>query len=606
MTIKVSGQTPVRIDPLDFEPPLVTDAAEPGAEYAPARVLARYADSHLLKPLRPGAPVDLTDSVSGQAVDSAAVGELLAAPITRDHQGKYEHDTPQDNSAAVDFLAQCVPGVSRSGHPFLRQAFLVQGLGDLGLPNPRSTRPPIIYDADNDVIPHATELLSLLGSNGSFDDGVRAWENLTVGLGMSFTPITLGMAFVDEFAWDRFCAHVQSVCAQVTRAGVAEPSLAKKVGQFCKLDFAGSLTQALRIRPEPGVPTDDYSFARVLVNAAFAFARQERAVSSNADRIPSCSVMAFDLAELVCPESVVFVNVEQHARADADTISAEWGSIKNHLLSGFRIFSLDSITKLEEGEDTLADAVKMANETARASRPDATRRPAHFDSFSPEVPTPANLIEDLHATLERMGRVNKSMNTVRTTARTRARQSRRRPDNIDSPGKTKRTHFLPDIHYFADFSGSMSQADSRDGALTLMVFAQKYDLNFYYTSFSDSISAPIGLRVAGMSLAQMNAALSAIPKVSGGTDFTLVYNFIQEVPAHQGRMNIMATDFGWQARSYNAFRHPENLFYIPAFERSKPQAWDSVRRMASSFVNSMRPFEPDIETRLLGMGEITI
>ena len=100
----------------------------------------------------------------------------------------------------------------------------------------------------------------------------------------------------------------------------------------------------------------------------------------------------------------------------------------------------------------------------------------------------------------------------------------------------------------------------------------------------------------------MRKLIESVPKVGGGNDFSLVYDFIQANTDRRRRLNVVATDFGWVANSSHMFTHPENIVYLPAFDRSSSYSWESVKSNCSHFINSMRPLDPDIDTKILGMG----
>ncbi|ADK68982.1 hypothetical protein [Gordonia sp. KTR9] len=602
MAITISGQAPHRISPHDFPPPLTTDPADPGAEYRFGSVLATFAADHLLQPLTPAVPARAVDSVSGNAVTPADLGQLLATPILVDSfSGGTPGDTPENNAAALDLLAQTTSAISRSSHPYIRQVFLNQGLGELRLPAPAPGR--VIYSAENAVSPSAKELLSVIGDGSSptaYDDGDAGWTQFFVSLAAAFRPATLGVAMLGPDTFTRFGEHLMEVASALHASGKVSADVLDKCRQCAAITLT-DLTEALRLRPRANVPTEDYSFARLVVHSLFSFVRTEQ-VSAAASSAPAhAALLPFDLTEVICPETIVFVNLDAHARRTPSEIKKEWTWVTGQLTSGLKVMSMKTITRLGAAASRLRNAERTAVNSRNQLDRDS-KRDAQAADFSAAAPPPAQILNDLRTKLDRMATVNKSQNIQLHKKKTLARPNRRRPDNPDVPGITTRQNFKPDVHYFPDTSGSMSLQDYMDGALFLMMMAKKFQMNFYFSSHSHLLAPEILLPVKGKSVPQMRKLIESVPKVGGGNDFSLVYDFIQASTDRRRRLNVVATDFGWVANSSHMFTHPENIVYLPAFDRSSSYSWESVKSNCSHFINSMRPLDPDIDTKILGMG----
>lgn len=602
MAITVSGQTPHRLSAHDFPPPLVANPAEPGAEYDPQVALSAFAGEHLLRPLVPGIPAHAVDSISGASLTAEDLGKILATPIIVELYTKTTSgDTPENNAAALDLLTQTTESISRDSHPYIRQVFLNQGLGQLGLPAPAPGR--VIYSVENAVSPSAKELLQLIGAGASptaYGEGETAWTGFFVSLSATFRPATLGVAMLGPDTFVRFGEHLMSVASALHASGKITSEVLDRCRQCAAIEL-NDLTEALRLRPHAGFPTEDYSFARLVVHSVHSFVKGEQISAEHAGVPAQAALLPFDLSELICPETIVFVNVDAHARRDPADIRKQWTWITNKLAGGLKIMSMKSITRLGAADNRLRDAQRMAV-NSRDQADAKTKRDAEPYDFFDAAPPPEQILLDLRAKLNRMAKVNKSENVRMYRQKTFSRANRRRPDNPDVPGTTVRQEFMPDIHYYPDTSGSMSLQDYMDGALFLMMMAKKFDMNFYFSSHSHHLAPQVLLPVKGKSLAQMKKLIEAVPKVGGGNDFTLIYNFVQASADRRRRLNVVATDFGWVANSSHMFTHPENIVYLPAFDRSSEYGWESVKRNCAAFINSMRPIDPDIDAKILGMG----
>ncbi|WP_137811210.1 hypothetical protein [Gordonia sp. GAMMA] len=547
-------------------------------------------------------PARAVDSVSGNALTPADLGQLLATPILVDSfSGGTPGDTPENNAAALDLLAQTTSAISRSSHPYIRQVFLNQGLGELRLPAPAPGR--VIYSAENAVSPSAKELLSVIGDGSSptaYDDGDAGWTQFFVSLAAAFRPATLGVAMLGPDTFTRFGEHLMEVASALHAGGKVSADVLDKCRQCAAITLT-DLTEALRLRPRANVPTEDYSFARLVVHSVFSFVRTEQ-VSAAASSAPAhAALLPFDLTEVICPETIVFVNLDAHARRTPSEIKKEWTWVTGQLTSGLKVMSMKTITRLGAAASRLRNAERTAVNSRNQLDRDS-KRDAQAADFSAAAPPPAQILNDLRTKLDRMATVNKSQNIQLHRKKTLARPNRRRPDNPDVPGLTTRQNFKPDVHYFPDTSGSMSLQDYMDGALFLMMMAKKFQMNFYFSSHSHLLAPEILLPVKGKSVPQMRKLIESVPKVGGGNDFSLVYDFIQANTDRRRRLNVVATDFGWVANSSHMFTHPENIVYLPAFDRSSSYSWESVKSNCSHFINSMRPLDPDIDTKILGMG----
>lgn len=602
MAIIISGQTPHRLSAHDFPPPLVADPDEPGSEYDPAVVLTTFARDYLLRPLVPGVPAHAVDSDSGALLDASDLGRILATPIVVDPSSRNTvGDTPQNNAAALDLLAQMTSWISRSSHPYIRQVFLNQGLEQLGLPAPAPGR--VIYSAENAVSPAARELLKVIGSGSSpsaYEEGETGWTQFFVSLAAAFRPSTLGIGMLGPETFTRFGDHLMEVALALHAGGKISDDVLDKCRQCAALEL-NDLTEALRLRPRSGIPTEDYSFARLVVHSAFSFVKGEQTSAELADVPAQASLLPFDLSELICPETIVFVNLDAHARRVPADIKKQWSWVSNQLSGGLKIMSMKSITRLGAANNRLQSAQRNAV-NSRERLLEKTKREAEAYDFSEAAPPPVQILADLRAKLDRMASVNKSENVRLYKRKTYSRANRRRPDSPDVPGTTLRRKFMPDIHYYPDTSGSMSLQDYMDGAVFLMMMAKKFNMNFYFSSHSHLLAPQILLPVKGKSVPQMKKLIESVPKVGGGNDFTLIYNFVEASADRRRRLNVVATDFGWMANSSHMFTHPDNIVYVPAFDRSSPGSWESVKRNCAHFINSMRPFDPNIDDKILGMG----
>lgn len=601
MDFTISGQRMHTLSPYDFTPPLEADPTDPGKEYRLDEVMTDLASKHLLQPLVPGTAVKATATDPGGTtitLSEQLIGQILALPLSRTPDGR-SGDTPENNRAALDLLAQTVTGVSHRDYPYLRQVFMVQALNSVGLPMPDQVT---LYSAGGDVIPGARQVLDAVATgttSTAYDKGTDAWSTFFGSLCATYKPSTLGLAFLGPETFSEFAEHLVATAGALVVAGKITMDVENKCKQIRDAGLNG-LTEGIILRRDENDISGDYSFARLLVSVAQDWILSEERSAADGDRAATASIMPFDMSEWIMPLTVVFINTDAHARRDPKEISKEWN--RNNAISkgGIHMVSTKTLSKfstMDKAQTGLKQIVRERKNASSMSKRDATE--GDFDTMPP---TPRQSALEIAAHLKRMASVNRSENIFRYRKKDPNRSNRRRPDDPNIPGRRVAKEFYPDLHIYADTSGSMSEADYRDIVLLTGMLAKKLDVNLYFSSHSHVLSSETRIPTKGRSVGEIAKMLTKIDKVSGGNRFEMIYDYIQASPERKRRLNIVATDFGWAAGSHLNFTHPKNLIYVPAFDRTDSVGWDTVKSQASSFINSMRPFDSNIDSRLKGMG----
>ena len=140
--------------------------------------------------------------------------------------------------------------------------------------------------------------------------------------------------------------------------------------------------------------------------------------------------------------------------------------------------------------------------------------------------------------------------------------NRRDPDDFNKKGKSVSTKYLPDIHLYIDTSGSVSEQNYKDAVMACISMAKKLNINIYFNSFSSELSQCSLLHTRDKSIKQIYAAFQKVQKVTGGTDFDNVWDYINMSKKRRRELSIMITDFEYTPRNRQV-NHPENLYYVP-------------------------------------------
>ena len=315
--------------------------------------------------------------------------------------------------------------------------------------------------------------------------------------------------------------------------------------------------------------------------------------SANTPATTLGTIMPFALSQVVMPEAIVFVNVDAHAHTSARVIDTEWKNIVDSINMAQPPISLRNINSLT------TTTVQMKKVTAAAVR--AKRRmkdPATKREIPPLVkaqPKVVDIAKSVDKLITRMGQVAKSHNTFKAKTKTRSKPSRRRPSNIDARGTHTKKTFYPDIHFYADCSGSMSVDNFEGIAKTIAMVASKRKVNIYFTSFSHILSQDVLIPAAGKSPSEIMQIIRNIPKVGGSTNFEIIWDHINESPERSKRCNIIATDFEFYP--YKGAKHSKNTFYAPCDMGN----WNMVKNSIQDFTRNMMSIDPSIPGRILGV-----
>ena len=292
------------------------------------------------------------------------------------------------------------------------------------------------------------------------------------------------------------------------------------------------------------------------------------------------------------PTSILFINAETEQMLNPKEAAQLWRDATNYSKHNVAPLQLKTIATFEEMERVLG------NEDELKQRQDKHNKHQKRGQVEYSIATAQPNLQEIYRRVAAI-HANMRTNTVQqnfkyTTKRSVNVQSRRYSDNPDAPGRyrTKQTH--PDIHIYADYSGSMSDENISAAVNLIVGIARRTQSDIYFSSFSHELSQETFIPPKGRSAAHITRAITKLPKVSGGTDFEVIYNNINESPQRQQRLNIIITDFGWSA--YGPIKHSPNTIYIPAVGLD----WGYAKGYIRSFISSMTSIDPDIPLKCIG------
>ncbi|MFD2024146.1 MULTISPECIES: hypothetical protein [Promicromonospora] len=559
MTITVTNQKPAVLDPLHLIPCT--------GPYDPMTAVQATLVDPLLRPLNSASPVSITNT---QGTD--LTGDIL--PLVLDCLG--ETVQPPSEQAVKELLGQTLVNFDQNTSLPVREMFAAQAGHRNKLPAPG---PTVLYTAQDDVIPAAKGLLG-----GANDDSL-----FFASLAYAYHPDTLGFWFQSSGAFNDFKAWL--VQQTSVMASSLPPDTRKLLGDFVKLSLNG-LTESLLLRKSDADENDEHSFARVLIHMLMLYVDQERQQASHHGTGVTTGILPFTAGELFCPLTLVLVNVEAHARAVHGKVTTEWKLINQSLASPVKVVSNRTLSKLT----ALPRVAARAAMQAVRNRPGIPSGRSARVKFRKQPPSKLDLFKDLTRVLRRMGTVNHSQNIFRSSRTSFAKANRRNPDDFNKPGRVTSTHYMPDLHVFVDTSGSISEKNYQEAVMMLIQVAKKLNVNLYFNSFSHILSQEVMLKVQNRSVSQIWKEFRRVPKVSGGTQFRQVWDYINASPDRRRRLSLMITDFEWYPPSARV-DHPINLYYAPC----SAMDWNDMVQSAQRYAHGMRHIDPSIRQKLLGM-----
>ncbi|WP_371793108.1 hypothetical protein OG285_32785 [Streptomyces sp. NBC_01471] len=559
MTINVTNQKPAVLDALH--------TIGCTGDYDPLPAIQQTLVDPLLQPLNPSVPASITDAQGADLTPD--VPDLVLSCIG---------DTPNvtGEQTVKELLGQTLINFDQGTPLPVTELFAVQAGQQNKMPAPS---PRVLYTAQADILPAAKTLLAGTGDESAF----------FASIAYTFHPDTLGFWFQSSAAFDDF----KVLLAQQTQvmASTLPGSTVKLLGDFAGLSLQG-LTESLLLRQDDDDNNDELSFARLIVHVLMQYVEQQRTQLKAGGTQVSAGILPFTIGELFCPRSLVLVNVEAHARASAAKITQEWNLINQSLASPVQIVSNASLSKL----------TSLPRAAARAAAMGARQQPGQPGSRSAQVtfrkqpPSKLDLFRDITRVLRRMGKVGKSQNIFRATKATFLKANRRNPDDFNKPGRITSVQYMPDLHVYVDTSGSISEENYQEAAMMLIRIAKKLNINLYFNSFSHILSQETLLRVENKSTRQIWKEFRRVPKVTGGTNYQQIWDYINASPKRKHQLSLMITDFDWLPPTTRQ-DHPQNLYYAPC----SAMDWSFMVSRAKRYADSMKHIDPSVRQKLLGM-----
>lgn len=566
MKITLTGQRPTTLDPLY--------TASIAGDYDPYQLLTDRVVTPLFTPIT-NQNVAVLKAGTSQPVQLNGVDFNEDTLLELLYSSLGEKVDVQSEELLKQLYTQGLVHYDPNNNLLSNAVYAVQAATKNKLPSPS---PTVVYTAATDVIPSAKALLG--------QPDLTNEEIFFTSLAHSYRPETLGFWFQSSQDFNDFKDWFQNECNLLIPTGTLDSTAITLIGEFAKVDLK-NLTEGLMLRKDENDQNQEGSFARLVIHLLMQYQSQQRNLGVD----PTMGVLPFHLGELLIPKTLLFVNLEAHSRANPRKIDNEWRLINAMLGTKIRVISSNKLSKLTAMPRAQARANAIASMVGREedARSAAIR-------FRKKPPTSIDISKGVIRALKRMKEVNRSRNVFKKTKKSFLRANRRHPDDFNRPGTMVSHNYFPDIHIFLDTSGSISEDNYQDAIQMLIYMAKKMNVDLYFSSFSHILSQPSLLKTKDRSLNNIWKDFQKIPKVTGGTNYSQIWDFINAHPARKDRFSLIVTDFEWWAPT-RAYEHPKNLYYAPVSGMN----WNRIISNAKSFAKSMQHIDPAVAQKMIGV-----
>lgn len=514
----------------------------------------------LFVPLAQGQPVSITANGNDITEDTVIDGVLACCGSV---------NNPTAETATKTLLSKTLVHFNANTTLSVQDTFAIQAAQAENLPEPSAV---CVYTPATDVIPTAKEFLA----------GQSSFEKFFASLDFYARPNTLGVMCATESAFNDFKTWLAGEISQIS--SLLDATTNQMFADFQNLTL-DKLTESIAIRDDYSDNNSEFSFARTIV----AYIMQYTKTISPA----LFTIMPFSLMELFCPKSIVFVNVEQHAHATAKQVTDEWKIINTSIKNPVTMVSNKKLSKLTATVRSISHIKANAQAAAANGKGMGAQRAANI-RFRKTAPTTLDMAKMIKKVMNRMSNVAKSDNIYKATKMTFARPNRRDPDDFNKKGKMVSTKYKPDIHLYIDTSGSISERNYQDAVKACIKMAKKLNVNLYFNSFSHVLSQCTKLNTKDKSIAEVYRQFQRLPKVTGGTDYEQIWNYIEKSKKRKRELSIIMTDFEYYAPNHFV-KHPKNLYYMPMSNMD----YKYMVSWAEQFCKSMMHIDPSIMKHML-------
>lgn len=438
--------------------------------------------------------------------------------------------------------------------------------------------PTILYTPSTDIIPVSKKYIS--GST-NYDEFFATFAN--------FTDLkTLAIAFKNNDEFSKFKEYVSNELVSIYNThGVLAPDDAVLFSDLNLLTL-DELSEIIILRDENTPQDDEKSFARILHTLLVKYA-------TTVAKFEECTLLPFSTSELIFPKSITFINVEKHSKAKPSDISTDWKDNKSGINGKIKTISKTKLKTLKSAQRAMQKTLNSVKGATNKANGDIAK--SKKERFTKGQISSMDLSKALIKIFNHTRMTTATQNSSKVQSQTFMKPNRRRPDDINAIGKNSRKQYRPDFHIYLDTSGSVSEENYQSTIKMLIKLAKKLNINIYFNSFSTVLSSESLLLTENRSAAQIYRQFHATEKVTGGTDFSNVWAYINASEARKKRISLLITDFEYSPQNTRKIEHPKNLYYAPLTNMYGGP--DRMCFFANEFISDMAAGKAYIRNKIL-------
>ena len=547
--MQITNQRPCRL-----EPHYTDDITKDYDKDAVVKLIGDIIDP-IYTPLTQGHPVTIQDDKGKDIPKEDIINEILSC------------SGETVNIDAEDFVKELFRKTLAfyGGGLSALQVFIAQANAKVNAPIPASN---VIYTVD-DLKAACKDYLATKNEDG-----------LIVNTAFFINEPCVIFHFLTKFTFQEYKDYVKTMVQNMSSQ--LSPDVIGQFTEFDKIDL--DIAEGLLLRNKDGEGCEPFSFQRILMNLTMMF------VNGNDD----AGIVAPYLDELLSPANVLFLDVERISKTGKNKLNKTFDDIKSAIKTPIRVLSNKKINKLT----TIARSKRrmQANLNAHKNLLKEKNLKAKVFRFGKVAPTKLQLNKYILKIISKEVNVAASENYAKVIKSSYQRANRRQPDNYNLPGKSISMVYKPDIHFYLDTSGSISEDNYKSAIITLIKACQKLGVNIYFNSFSHIMSQCTKLHVRGKSVSGIYKEFQKVPKVTGGTDYAQIWDYINMSPKRKREISFIITDFEYTPPSKHV-DHPQKLYYVP-IDVSK-QSWNMIKNYAERFCKAMYHIDNRIRAKLL-------
>lgn len=583
MSIKIRNQKPAVLyqDPFDVLPNINADkSASDYEDLLTNHIRKRYVEP-MFSPINSNNPVVIEDQSNGgsQHIDEDTlyngVMHLWTNPTL---DVNLQNQIGEIYRQGIQYHAQ--------NDWYFEEQLGVEALTRMKLPVPSQKAGKIVkYSASVDVIPTAKAYLAQPDATNAINWFANMAAYTHDRPFNNYLLMTVQTADVFNDIKQQVKNYVQGWQAQQP----ISKEVNKLLADFDKIDLTNDLSAGLFMPNGGGASQseqDPLSFTRIIMYVLSEFEKSQ-------NNPGALTVQPSNLQQAYMPENIIILNLENYAHAKAADIKKDWDVFEKALnakknlrfISNKKLMTAKAMNRNMQSGSKASSADSKGKELARAKVKPFSGRP---------VPA-AQMLSMMKRVVESQVTKQVTQNTYKSHKTSFMRPNRRKPDDINLPGKLTTTMYRPDIHIYLDTSGSISESQYRDAVTNLIMLTKRLNCNLYVTSFSHYVSQTTLLKTKDRSTTQIYKQFQTIPKVTGGTDFEQVWHKIDMIDEfnkknnYSHQINFMVTDFGYRlSRGHRWSQHQasvKNTYYVPMSMDS--HMWSRMREWAKDFREQM-------------------